>query len=146
MKNQSTNQPIKCLMITGSNEDPRRNDDWWSVEMLEAGKDYTREELIALAKCDIDDAIWLYEGEDWEDKNVIDAHLADGSVRYGDKFYPWDTDHVKLVRLASLPGEKEDNWKDEWRREQAMEAGMMGGLNAYNEVMGYDLGNHLAES
>ena len=131
------NNNIKCIMVTGSNEDPRRNDHWWSVEMLEAGKDYTREELIALAKCDIYDAIWVYEGEDWEDKNVIEARLVNGAVRYGDKFYPWDTDNVKLVRPAALPGEKEDNWMEEWRREQAMEAGMMGGCDAYNEVMGY---------
>ena len=33
--------------------------------------------------------------------------------------------------------EDEDDWMDDWRREQAMEAGMMGGCDAYNEVMGY---------
>jgi len=29
---------------------------------------------------------------------------------------------------------------DDWRREQAMQAGMAGGCQAYNEVMGYDEG------
>ena len=38
MKAQTTNKTIKCLMITGSNEDPRKNDDWWSSEILDAGK------------------------------------------------------------------------------------------------------------
>jgi hypothetical protein len=27
---------------------------------------------------------------------------------------------------------------DEWRREQANEAGMLGGIHAYNDAMGYD--------
>ena len=127
---------IKCLMVTGSNEDPRQNDDWWSSEILETGKDYTREELIALAKCDDDDAIWVYEGEEWEDKR---AYRPDRRIiQFADKFYPWDRPEcLKIIRLAALPGEKEDNWIDEWRREQAMEAGMLGGCDAYNEVMGY---------
>lgn len=45
------------------------------------------------------------------------------------------------VRLALSEGEadtdEEDGWEDEWRREQAMEAGMLHGTQAYNEVMGY---------
>ena len=127
---------IKCLMVTGSNEDPRQNDDWWSSEILETGKDYTREELIALAKCDDDDAIWVYEGEEWEDKR---AYRPDRRIiQFSDKFYPWDRPECfKIIRLATLPGEKEDNWIEEWRREQAVEAGMLGGCDAYNEVMGY---------
>ena len=127
---------IKCLMVTGSNEDPRKNDDWWSSELLEVEKDYTREELIALAKCDDDDAIWVYEGEEWEDKRAYrpDKRL----IQFADKFYPWDRPEcLKIVRLATLPEEKEDDWMEDWRREIAMEAGMMGGCDAYNEVMGY---------
>jgi len=30
---------------------------------------------------------------------------------------------------------------DEWRREIAMQAGMAGGCDAYNEVMGWDVGD-----
>ena len=30
-----------------------------------------------------------------------------------------------------------DSWQDEWRREMAMEAVMLGGCDAYNDTMGY---------
>ena len=33
--------------------------------------------------------------------------------------------------------EDESDWLDGWKKEIAMEAGMMGGCDAYNEVMGY---------
>ena len=33
---------------------------------------------------------------------------------------------------------KQQDDDGEWRREQAMEAGMLGGCDAYNEAMGYD--------
>lgn len=29
-------------------------------------------------------------------------------------------------------------FEHEWKKEQAMEAGMLHGLDAYNEIMGYD--------
>jgi hypothetical protein len=32
---------------------------------------------------------------------------------------------------------KDDNFEREWRKERAMEAGMLGGCEAYNDVMGY---------
>ena len=128
---------IKCLMTTGSNQNPEINDDWSGTIDLEAGKEYTREEMIELANCGDDDAIWVYEGEDWEDKDVVVSRLVNGAVIYKQKFYPWGTDNVKLVRLATLEGEKEDSFMEDWRREIAMEAGMMGGCEAYNEVMGY---------
>ena len=35
---------------------------------------------------------------------------------------------------------KKDNSDDEWRREIAMQDGMMGGCQAYNEAMGWDEG------
>ena len=127
---------IKCLMVTGSNEDPRQNDDWWSSEILETGKDYTREELIAIAKCDDDDAIWAYEGEEWEDKR---AYRPDRRIiQFADKFYPWDRPEcLKIVREATTCDNDDDEFMQSWQREQAMEAGMMGGCLAYNEVMGY---------
>ena len=57
-------------------------------------------------------------------------------MRYGQKFNPWDTDNIKLVREATEDGD-DDDWMEDWRREIAMEAGMMGGCEAYNEAMGY---------
>ena len=45
--------------------------------------------------------------------------------------------------LQVLDEEEEDSWEtesddDSWRQERAMQAGMMGGVGAYNEVMGHD--------
>jgi len=147
MNNQSNNQQgvsmtIKCLMVTGGNEDPRRHggyyDDWWSCEDLEAGRDYTLEELVAIAKCDDSDALWIYEGEDWLDKQVTDATFVNGSVRYVDKFYPWDRmENLTLVREATKGDDYDDEFNAYWNREIAMEAGMLGGADAYNEAMGY---------
>ena len=97
---------------------------------------YTDEELQSLGEADETMALWIYEGEDWEDKNVVDARLVDGTVRYAVKFNPWDTENVKLVREA-IDQDEDNDWMEEWRREIAMEAGMMGGCEAYNEVMGY---------
>lgn len=127
---------IKCLMVTCSNEDPRRNDDWLTSVVLEKNQSYTDEELQFLGEADETMALWIYEGEDWEDKNVVDARFVDGTVRYAVKFNPWDTENVKLVREA-IDQDEDNGWMEEWRREIAMEAGMMGGCEAYNEVMGY---------
>ena len=35
--------------------------------------------------------------------------------------------------------EYEDEDDDDWRREMAMEAGMLHGIDAYNEAMGWDV-------
>lgn len=145
MNNQSTQQQgvsmtIKCLMITGSNESPEVNDDWWSSKTLEAGREYSLQEMIDLANCSDDCAIWLYEGPQWEDlENTLgnNMKLCNGAIRYGMLFYPWDTDDIKLIREADPDAVKDDDWEEEWRREIAMEAGMLGGCNAYNDYMGY---------
>tara|TARA_R100001163_G_C4883995_1_gene80032 strand:- start:208 stop:477 length:270 start_codon:yes stop_codon:yes gene_type:complete len=31
----------------------------------------------------------------------------------------------------------EEDWQEDWRREIAREEGMLGGINAYNDYMGY---------
>jgi len=128
---------IKALLVTGSNEDPRVNDDWLTAFPIDKDKEYTNDELQSLGGADESMALWIYEGEDWVDKDVVNAHFADGTVRYEDKFHPWDTDCVKLVREASPCDEEEDTFMEDWRREIANEAGMLGGLDSYNEVMGY---------
>ena len=43
-------------------------------------------------------------------------------------------DEADATLLAEWGG---DSWKDEWRREIAMEAGMLGGCDAYTDAMGY---------
>lgn len=44
-----------------------------------------------------------------------------------------------LYREKRNPGYKptSNNNDDDWQREQAMQAGMMGGCDAYNDAMGY---------
>ena len=132
---------IKRLMITGSNENPEVNDDWWSCKTLEAARDYTLQEMIDLANCRDDCAIWLYEGPEYKDIDNTSGEnmkLCNGATRYHHLFYPWDTSDIKLIREADPEAvEEDDEWEDEWRREIAMEAGMMGGCDAYNDVMGY---------
>ena len=130
---------IKALLITGSNEDPRTNDDWHDAAIIHDCATTSEETMIKM--CDDERgasgcAIWLYEGEDWEDKTEVDAQFANGGVRYVQKFHPWDTDNVTLIRSASEV-EDDDDWMEDWRREIAMEAGMMGGCAAYNDAMGY---------
>ena len=41
--------------------------------------------------------------------------------------------------LVYVDHEYEDEDDDDWRQEMAMEAGMLHGINAYNEVMGWDV-------
>lgn len=44
-----------------------------------------------------------------------------------------------LIRASNIPGKRTETTDDsEWRREIAMEAGMLHGVDAYNEVMGWD--------
>lgn len=40
-----------------------------------------------------------------------------------------------------LPGIMEDDDDDSWRQEIAMEAGMLHGVDAYNDAMGYSVGD-----
>lgn len=43
-----------------------------------------------------------------------------------------------FVEVRKNPGHKPYRDNGEWRREMAMEAGMLGGCNAYNEMMRFD--------
>lgn len=123
---------IRALLITGSNEDPRTNDDWHDVAIIHDCS--TTNEATMIKMCDDERgasgcAIWLYEGEDWENKETGE-----------DNFHPWDTDNVTLIRAASEVNDDDDDdddWMEDWRREIAMQAGMMGGCAAYNDAMGY---------
>lgn len=133
MTNQTTNQQgvsmiIKQLMVTGSNEDPRRNDDWSTAYNLDVNKEYSFHDLVAIADAyPHQHALWVYEGEEYESKTT--------GAQY---FYPWDTDNVKLVRPAcTLEEDENDSWYDDWRREIAREEGMLQGVDAYNDWMGY---------
>ena len=129
---------IRALLITGSNEDPRNNDDWETSVVIAEGSNASIDELVRM--CDEEyntegRAIWLYEGDSYEDF-ASGRELSNGAVVYDMLFHPWDTDNVTLIRCAEEV-EEEDTFMEDWRREIAMEAGMMGGCEAYNDVMGY---------
>lgn len=46
-------------------------------------------------------------------------------------------DHQALVLETKLPGRRDRDDGGDWRRERAMEAGMLHGCDAYNDAMGY---------
>ena len=118
---------IKTLMVTGTNEDPRENDDWAAAYDLDLKKDYTYQELVTIASNQPHQrALWVYHGPEFENKTTGEQY-----------FHPWDrTDNLKLVRPACIIDE-EDNSMDDWRKEIANEEGMLQGINAYNDWMGY---------
>jgi|ETNvirnome_6_100_1030635.scaffolds.fasta_scaffold02398_5 hypothetical protein len=61
-----------------------------------------------------------------------------------DGFVPrWAAENWQIVRKAQgwvkpIVRQEESADDTEWRREQAMEAGMAFGCNAFNEIMGWD--------
>jgi len=127
VQQQGDSMTIKCLMVTGSNEDPRRNDDWGAAYDLDLEKDYTFQELEEIASGQPRrHALWIYVGEEFEHKT--------SGAQY---FHPWDRPEcLTLVRSACIL-EDNDESHDDWRREIAREEGMLQGVDAYNEVMGY---------
>jgi len=117
---------IKCLMITGSSEDPRKRDDWGAAYDLDVNKEYSLQELEEIVSWQFNrHALWVYVGEEFE-------HVTSGE-QY---FYPWDRPEcLTLVRPACIL--EENNEQDDWRKEIANEEGMLQGIDAYNEFMGY---------
>lgn len=118
---------IKTLMVTGTNEDPRINDDWAAAYDLDLNKDYTYQELVAIASNQPHQrALWIYQGPEFEHKT--------SGAQY---FHPWDhTEYLTLVRPACII-DQEDNSMNDWRKEIANEEGMLQGIKAYNDYMGY---------
>ena len=105
-----------------------------------------------------DAAVFLYEGPDYEGKVVEVLHeglKCDFPSRYLERRGIKTLEDVKSQGLITIremlfcPLEKarqlqeavvvedNDDWMEEWRREMAMEAGMLHGVDAYNEAMGY---------
>ena len=103
-------------------------------------------------------AVFLYEGPDYEGKVVEVLHeglKCDFPSRYLERRGIKTLEDVKSQGLITIremlfcPLEKarqlqeaveesnDDDWMEEWRREIALEAGMLHGVDAYNEAMGY---------
>lgn len=71
-------------------------------------------------------------GYTYDDLNMIDEHSADG-----DETYHHEVCDACMQDLYDEHPQDTSVSDDEWRREQAMEAGMLHGIDAYNEIMGY---------
>ena len=63
---------------------------------------------------------------------MIDEHSHDG-----DETYHHEVCEMCMQDLYDEYPQDTSVSDDEWRREQAMEAGMLHGIDAYNEMMGY---------
>ena len=103
-------------------------------------------------------AIFLYEGPDYEGKVVEVIHegiKCDFPSKYLECRGIQSLEDIKSQGLVTIRemlfcplanarqlqevdenNNDDDEWIEAWRREIAMEAGMMGGCEAYNEVMG----------
>ena len=124
----SNNKIIKTLMVTGTSEDPRKNDNWSAAYDLELDKDYSLQDLVAIASFQPwQRALWVYHGPEFENKLTGEQYL-----------HPWDhLEYLTLVRPACRLADNDDDHMLEWRKEIANEEGMLQGINAYNECMGY---------
>ena len=71
-------------------------------------------------------------GYTYDDLNMIDEHSADG-----EETYHHEVCNECMQDLYDEHPQDTTVSDDEWRREQAMEAGMLHGIDAYNEMMGY---------
>ena len=146
---------IRTAIIAWTNN-PVADDSWdRSVSIPDACK--TDEQVLSFLNVP-GAAVFLYEGPDYEGKVVEVLHeglKCDFPSRYLDLRGIKTLEDVKSQGLITIremlfcPLEKarqlqeavevedNDDWMDDWRREIAMEAGMLHGVDAYNEAMGY---------
>jgi len=146
---------IRTAIIAWTNN-PIADDSWdRSVSIPDTCK--TDAEVLGFLNVP-DAAVFLYEGPDYEGKVVEVLHeglKCDFPSRYLDLRGIKTLEDVKSQGLITIremlfcPLEKarqlqeavevedNDDWMDDWRREIAMEAGMLHGVDAYNEAMGY---------
>ena len=94
--------------------------------------------------------VFLYDFlfNDWMDLEVlkptnenIEEIVKEINSWYPDEEIPEVTNEEALKEILSFIKESREEFEedegDSWRREQAMEAGMLHGINAYNDVMGF---------
>ena len=146
---------IRTAIIAWTNN-PVADDSWGrSVSIPDTCQ--TDEQVLSFLNVP-DAAVFLYEGPDYEGKVVQVLHeglKCDFPSRHLERCGINTLEDIETLGLSTIretlfcPLEKarqlqeavevedDDDWMEEWRREMAMEAGMMGGCDAYNEVMGY---------
>jgi hypothetical protein len=78
--------------------------------------------------------VWIIDctKHEWEEGFLKGVYINGEKTCFSN---PSDYDSVPQPETV----DDEDDFMDEWRREQAMQAGMAMGVNAYNDYMGYDL-------
>lgn len=126
------------VTLWGSNPDETDNDDCWT------GEDYaTREEAIAVYR-----ALCMF-ANDPEECAMVSADTAkDARDLVRACGYDWEyvmidgPDTHEVTANPDQPTQRRHRRENarsdrEWQRERAMEAGMLHGVEAYNDEMGY---------
>ena len=73
--------------------------------------------------------------------NLSDEPVRPATQEEADASYaaPGGIIAIDGVRYYVDEYDEDEDDDDDWRQEMAMEAGMLHGINAYNEVMGWDV-------
>lgn len=118
---------IYSVLLWGSHPDAGNDDCWMSYETMDLA------EALAVyhdpAKCE--DLTGPYFARTWGDSAYIELAVMEAPNSNAEVSNP------SVYKVRPNPDHKPstDSLED-WRRECAMEAGMLGGVEAYNEVMG----------
>jgi hypothetical protein len=94
-----------------------------------------------------------YSGQEYDtEKDAVAAYMVDPTDR-SIEYIEIDLCRADLIRLGITRCRKSGNFvpsKDtddgEWKRENAMQAGMAFGVHGYNDAMGYDSEEYVPES
>ena len=77
--------------------------------------------------------LWVFDIEDNPIREATSADIA----REGDERGIWNGEDGGLYFVDWKWVDEEDDWIQQWNAEIAREEGMLGGIQAYNECMGY---------
>lgn len=141
---------VRMILVSWTN-DPVKDDSWVYDKAVPVELE-TEQEILTWAESFVRNrfnSIFLYEGPDYygEVEEVLhggikySAHSVNGKRLMNDSssillrellFCPFE--NVKCLREAV---EEEDDSFNEWRREIAMEEGILNGIESYNDWMGW---------
>jgi len=76
--------------------------------------------------------LWLYDMQDNPVREATEEEVKKQEEDYYHLFTIDGKDHY-----AEPHNPNDDNWREEWRQEIAREEGMLGGVQVYNDWMGY---------
>ena len=112
---------------------PQWEDDWWTGDEGFETEELTREKAAeALQREKGNGDLWVFIFEYDPQELLFDVPGAPVTIMEvvdkASSYREW---------LAYEGPKKPDQWREEWRREIAMQAGMGLGVEAYNDHMGY---------